>query len=98
MKRQHELGLRQPELTSLDRASGFNKVVVDTIIASMVGLAFPRAAKMETAMSGLWPTDCCVFKDADSAPSMVTNRPETIQLEKSPFGTGIRFSLFGKYI
>jgi hypothetical protein len=47
-------------------------------IASLVDMAFPRAATMETAMngfknSGLWHVDRNVFMDADFAPSAVTH-------------------------
>jgi hypothetical protein len=56
-------------------------------IASLVGMPFPRGPAMETAVSGfgntgLWSVDRCVFKDDVIAPSLVTDRPETIQLEK----------------
>ncbi|XP_069705676.1 uncharacterized protein [Periplaneta americana] len=49
-------------------------------IASLVGVAFPRAANMQIAMNGfrhtgLWPVDRNVFSEADFAPSLVTNRP-----------------------
>jgi hypothetical protein len=42
---------------------------------------------METTMdgfrnSGLWPVDRYVFTDDDFAPSTVTDRPETIELQK----------------
>jgi hypothetical protein len=55
--------------------------------ASPVGIALPKAATMETAMnwfrnSGRWPAGRCVFTDADFAPSMVTDRPETVRLEE----------------
>lgn len=48
-------------------------------IASLVGVALPRAATMEIAMngfrrSGLWPVDRYVFSEADFAPSLVTDR------------------------
>lgn len=53
-------------------------------IASLVGMAFPRAATMETAINGfratgLWPVDRHVFTDADFAPSAVTDQPEAQQ-------------------
>ncbi|KAJ4438232.1 hypothetical protein ANN_14171 [Periplaneta americana] len=49
-------------------------------IASLVGVAFPRAANMQIAMNGfrhtgLWPVDRNVFSEADFAPSLVTDRP-----------------------
>ncbi|XP_069686147.1 uncharacterized protein [Periplaneta americana] len=48
-------------------------------IASLVGVAFPRAANMQIAMNGfrhtgLWPVDRNVFSEADFAPSLVTDR------------------------
>ncbi|KAJ4437394.1 hypothetical protein ANN_17538 [Periplaneta americana] len=48
-------------------------------IASLVGVAFPRAANMQIAMNGfrhigLWPFDRNVFSEADFAPSLVTDR------------------------
>jgi hypothetical protein len=50
-------------------------------------MEFPRAATTETTMNGLrnsrlWPADRFVFTD-DFAPSIVTDRPQTIQLEKA---------------
>jgi hypothetical protein len=47
-------------------------------IASLVGMAFPRAATIQTAVnglrnSGLWPVDRNVFTDADFVPSVVTH-------------------------
>jgi hypothetical protein len=70
--------------------------------ASLVGMAFPRAARMEKAKngfrnSGLWPANSCVFTDDDIAPSMVTNRPETIQLEKTTADGIEHFSLSSAY-
>jgi hypothetical protein len=61
-------------------------------IEPLVGMAFPRAATTETAMNGfrnrgLWPVDHFVFMDDDFAPSIVTERPETIQLQ-----AGLRIS------
>jgi hypothetical protein len=62
-------------------------------VASLVGVAFPRAATMQTAMnglwnSGLWPVDRSVVTDDDFAPSLVTDRPETVQLQKpTAYGT-----------
>ncbi|KAJ4430608.1 hypothetical protein ANN_19196 [Periplaneta americana] len=49
-------------------------------IASLVGVAFPRASNMQIAMNGfrhtgLWPVDRNVFSEADFAPSLVTDRP-----------------------
>jgi hypothetical protein len=48
--------------------------------ASLVGMASPRAATMETAMNGfrnggLWPVDSSVLTNADFAPSVVTRPP-----------------------
>jgi hypothetical protein len=56
-------------------------------IASLVGMAFPRAATMETAMNalrnrGLWPVGRSVFTADDFAPYRFTGRPGTIQLQK----------------
>lgn len=53
-------------------------------IASLVGMTFQRAAAMQTAMdefrnNGLWSADRYVIEDDDFAPSMPTDRPETIQ-------------------
>jgi hypothetical protein len=50
-------------------------------------MAFPRTAAKEMAMngfrnSGLWPVDHFVFTDDNFAPSIFTDLPETIQLEK----------------
>jgi hypothetical protein len=64
--------------------------------ASLVGMAFPRAVTMETAMngfrnSGLWPVDHFVFTDDNFAPSMVTDRPGTVQLERQ---TAVRTEYF----
>jgi hypothetical protein len=47
-------------------------------IASPVGMAFLKAATMETAMnvfrnSGLWRVDRCVFVYDDFTPSMITD-------------------------
>jgi hypothetical protein len=50
-------------------------------------MAFPKAVTMQTAMNmfrngGLWYADRCVFADVDFAPSIITDLPGTIQLEK----------------
>jgi hypothetical protein len=56
-------------------------------IASFVGMVFRRATTMESTMnlpgnSRFWFVDLSVFTDDDFAPSMTTDRPETVQLEE----------------
>ncbi|KAJ4426056.1 hypothetical protein ANN_27683 [Periplaneta americana] len=58
-------------------------------IASLVGVAFPRAATMSTAINafraaGIWPVDRHVFSDADFAPSDVTDQPQISQAQTEP--------------
>jgi hypothetical protein len=51
-------------------------------------MAFPMAATMETAMNGYRDSGRYVFTDDDFTPSIATNRPETIKLER-PNAEGI---------
>jgi hypothetical protein len=66
MKHHHKLSLLQPKLTSLARASGFNKVVVYTIFYVL-----------ENIVDGNKITDWKVF-NMDETSRTVVQRPEKI--------------------
>jgi hypothetical protein len=75
-------------ISNVNEAEGENWAATDDRTYWITDMhCVPRVATMETAMngfknSGMWPVDLYLFMDDDFAPYMVTDRPETIQLQK----------------
>jgi hypothetical protein len=76
MKRHQKLSLRQPELTSLARASGFNKVVAHTIFHVL-----------ENILDKNKNTDSRIFNMNETS-HIVVQRPKKIIAQKGKYQVG----------